>query len=91
MANLVITSTAERTRFQFNDVSGQAGMQAQYGKIISVEYRDSAPRVRVTFEGGRTYNLTKTGTGKTLMVDSVDGTPPNNNGHLATMLGALIQ
>lgn len=92
MANLVVTSTTNSIKVEFNDATSimggrEAGAWSKNGGIHFVRFPDhieahtlEEPRWVVSYDGA----------GNSLQIDSVDGVAPASNNDLYTKLAALI-
>lgn len=90
MANIVITSTTNSIKVEFNDYSTVLGVDGgTYQKRDIVIYR-LTDRVQCEVKGEKTWFVAYTSTTGCFIIDSIDGVAPTSNSDLYTKLIALI-
>lgn len=91
MANVVITSTTNSIKVEFNDYSssldGQEG--GVYQKSLVTFYRYST-KVIALVSGEKEWPVAYTATANCFIIDSIDGAAPSSNLDLYNKLAALI-
>jgi hypothetical protein len=92
MANIVITSTTNSIKVEFNDLATAVGVKkGVWNKnSITVQLALSDERVRVLLIGEAAWPISFDGSPETYQIDSVDGNSIKSNSDLYDKLAALI-
>lgn len=91
MANIVIVSTTNSIKVNFNDYSTMLGMtDGTWRKDHLVSIIKMTNNIAIDIQGQPDWSITHDGSNGTFQVDSIDGVAPTSNSDLYDKLIALI-
>lgn len=93
MANVVVTSDAQKIKVVFNDLSASAGRDVSYfqkSDIVEVYSDATDSYVTIVLGHNENFNVSIDGTFGTLIIDSVDAVAPSSNADLRDKIAAFI-
>lgn len=90
MANIVITSTTNLIKIEFNDEAGQWTKEAWHKSSVHFQLESGNALVQAWEDNGTTLLLSFDGAGSTKQVDSINGVAPSSNSDLYDKLVTLL-
>ena len=91
MANIVITSTTNTIKVEFNTYSSVLdGQEAGCYQKRDIDFYRFSDRVRCIVKGEKEWSVSYNSVSGCFIIDSIDGSAPSSNSDLYTKLIALI-